>query len=307
MKNHAFLIQAHAYPNQLFDIVNLLKADNHFFFINIDAKNSRAFTKQDLQQLKRIKNVHLSDKNIIVNHGGFSQIECTISLLKQAFNHPVNIDYFHSLSGQDYPCMNNSNFDGLFENNNNSYMHFDSPGEITEWQKDKYPWRINNYHLIDELYIPYLNVSYPSILTRLALKVNDKLKLKRSEIPNLIGGWSWFSWHRKVTEYVLNYLSDNPSYLKRFKLTCCGDEIIFHTLLNDVAEELGIEKYNSLRYIEWHPKRESPTFPLVLDEREYDDITKSGAVFCRKLHPEKSEGLIERLKERINRNFIFSH
>lgn len=36
--NHAFLITAHAYPEQLKDIVGLLSAPNHYFFINIDRK-----------------------------------------------------------------------------------------------------------------------------------------------------------------------------------------------------------------------------------------------------------------------------
>jgi hypothetical protein len=36
--NHAFLITAHAYPEQLKDIIGLLSAPNHYFFINVDRK-----------------------------------------------------------------------------------------------------------------------------------------------------------------------------------------------------------------------------------------------------------------------------
>lgn len=35
---HAFLITAHAYFEQLCDIIELLSTPNHFFFINIDKK-----------------------------------------------------------------------------------------------------------------------------------------------------------------------------------------------------------------------------------------------------------------------------
>ena len=38
MLKHAFLITAHAYPGQLRDIIDLLSAPNHYFFINVDRK-----------------------------------------------------------------------------------------------------------------------------------------------------------------------------------------------------------------------------------------------------------------------------
>ena len=40
MLKHAFLITAHAYFEQLSDIISLLSAPNHYFFINIDKKNN---------------------------------------------------------------------------------------------------------------------------------------------------------------------------------------------------------------------------------------------------------------------------
>ncbi len=112
-------------------------------------------------------------------------------------------------------------------------------------------------------------------------------------------GWNWFSWHYSVMEYVLSYLRDNPQYLSRWKLTNCCDELIFHTMLNDKTKELNIDRYNSLRFVEWHPKREFTTLPLVLDEREYEDIIESGAFFCRKIHPGTSEKLMSMLDNHI--------
>ena len=53
----------------------------------------------------------------------------------------------------------------------------------------------------------------------------------RSEIENVAAGWSWFSWHKQVADYVLKYLNENPKYLYRFKYTACCDEVIFQGLL----------------------------------------------------------------------------
>lgn len=38
--NHAFLITAHTYFEQLEEIIGLLRASNHFFYINIDRKSN---------------------------------------------------------------------------------------------------------------------------------------------------------------------------------------------------------------------------------------------------------------------------
>lgn len=35
---HAFIIQVHNYPEQLKEIVDLLRSPNHYFFINVDKK-----------------------------------------------------------------------------------------------------------------------------------------------------------------------------------------------------------------------------------------------------------------------------
>lgn len=37
---HGFMIMTHAFPEQLEEIVNLLEAPNHYFFINIDKKQA---------------------------------------------------------------------------------------------------------------------------------------------------------------------------------------------------------------------------------------------------------------------------
>ena len=53
-QNHAFLIVAHDYPEQLAEIVHLLDAPNHFFFIHIDKKNTvRMMESPGVMKLKQ--------------------------------------------------------------------------------------------------------------------------------------------------------------------------------------------------------------------------------------------------------------
>lgn len=293
--NHAFLFQVHAYPTQIREIIDLLSANNHYFFINVDKKvNDSAFKAA----LKGCSNVYFTEgkERIRVNHAGFSQIACTLQLLKLA--QAKQMDYVHLLSGQDYPCVSNQEFDDFFEKcGNRSFMHYDSPEEALIWSKKKYPDRYRKYYACD---MPGRNHLIIKGIVVLLNKILKKVSPIRADIKNVAAGWSWFTWHNSVVDYVLSYISDNPVFLERFKYTSCCDEVIFHTILNGMDKELNIEKYNSLRFIEWHPKRPYKSLPLILDEHEYDEIINCGAFFCRKIHPVESATLKVMLRKRIS-------
>lgn len=292
--NHAFIIQIHTFPEQFGNIVRLLASPNHFFFINVDKKVKDIIPFQEA--VKGIPNIFFLQKRISVTHGGFSQIECTLSLLEIAYNTSIRIDYFHSLSGMDYPCLRNEEFDKIFENSTRSYMFFDAPELVSQWRDGKYSERVNCFDFRDIISSNFLPIKASRIIIG---TIVSKL-IKRNKIENLYAGWSWFSWHRNVVEYVFNYLKCNPKYYQRFRYTWNTDELIFHTILFDQAETLNIEKYDALRFIVWNPKRETKTLPLILDEREYTEILESGAILCRKIHPELSRGLIKKLMQKIN-------
>ncbi|MEJ8764174.1 beta-1,6-N-acetylglucosaminyltransferase [Phocaeicola sp. HCN-40430] len=155
--NHAFIFQVHNYPKLLHRIVSLLIAPNHYCFIHVDKK-------VDINQFKEyIKNDHIiflnDSERIIVNHGGFSQIQCTINLLKKVKDFPIKFDYVHSLSGQDFPLVNPLSFDNFFETHKgNSYMIFDTQEEHLLWSKPrgKYEERYRKFHFPDKKINPIL-------------------------------------------------------------------------------------------------------------------------------------------------------
>ena len=290
---HAFIIQVHNYPEQLKEIVDLLRSPNHYFFINVDKKVDDAPFVKELSGYPNVFFAHGKER-ISVNHAGFSQILCTLRLLRKALS--MDMDYYHSISGQDFPCVDNKTFDNFFETcGNRSYMHYDSPEEAKKWAKDKYPNRYRRYYAYD---MPGRNHLLVKAIVKVLNKMFTLLPL-RSEIENVAAGWSWFSWHKQVVNYVLRYLKDNPKYLYRFKYTACCDEVIFHTLLNGLDGKMNIDKYNCLRFIEWHPHRPFRTLPLVLKESEYTEIINSGSFFCRKIHPVESKQLKLMLLEHI--------
>jgi hypothetical protein len=295
MKLHAFLLQVHAYPQQLEAIIHILAASNHYFFIHIDKKSRAMMQAVEVARLKQREDVVFAP-SVRVNHGGFSMVRATLNMLEAAIAFPKKIDYFHLISGQDYPCVPVAALDAFFETGNRSYMYFDSPEEIEKWRKTKYLNRTQYFNYVD-LHVPFLSPKMSELLIK---GLNKIAKLyKRPPVSDIYAGWQWFSWHRNVVEYVLGFLNDNPKYVSRFKRCIYVDELFFHTFLFQKADELNIEKYNSLRYIDWYPKREASTLPLVLDERDWEAIVESQALFCRKVHPEISKNLINRLLRRI--------
>lgn len=291
---HAFLIIVHAYPVLLKTIVCHLAAENHYFFINIDKKVDDKPFKAELVNFNNVYFLEGKDR-ICVNHGCFSQIKVELALLLAAKK--FNPDYYHLISGQDFPCVSSKSFDLFFEKHNGeSFMHYDSDEEHKDWSKHKYPNRYRRYWFNDFFIIN------PNITRILKFFINFPFRylFVRPEIDDVSAGWNWFSWHKSVANYVLYHIYQNKQYLKRFRYTHCCDEIIFHTLLNKVTASLNINRYNCLRFIEWHPRREYTSLPLILDEREYKSIVKSGCLFCRKVHPNKSRILIMMLKRHIN-------
>lgn len=180
-----------------------------------------------------------------------------------------------------------------------SYMEIESKEYHDQCMMKKYPSRVQPWYLLD---VPHRDNRIINYCVRSFNFISKHFYFRRM-IPELWGGWNWFTWHRKVATFVIEQEQENPNFFKRFHHTNCGDELIFSTLLHPYLKELNIEPY-SLRYINWSKKAEGRNHvgsPLTLNEDEYEDIIHSGAFFCRKVDPVISK----ELKKKLTRN-IFS-
>lgn len=145
MKNHAFIFQVHKSPELFGRIVCVLAKENHYFFVNVDkkTKNYHDF----LIETKGIPNVHFLNKRISVHHGGISQVDATLALVKAAMDSGIKFDFIHSMSGQDYPLRSNEQFDEFFEQTEKSFMNFESQSYHDDCMRSrKYQKRINLWH-----------------------------------------------------------------------------------------------------------------------------------------------------------------
>jgi len=281
--NHAFLIMAHDEPELLKRIVNRLVAPNHYIFIHIDCKSPIYPFECQMHNVYYL----YGKQRVNVIWGGFSQLKAEFQLIKAALNCGIDMDYFHLISGHDYPIVSNTSFDVFFENNKGkSFLYYDKEDEAILWRQEKYPRRVCPYYLYD------VNIK-PMLLKRIVSKIlNIK---KRSYIENLYAGWNWFSFHKTVISWLMSHRQHYISMEKRFRYTSCSDEMFFQTILHPFVEQLDIETTSSLRYIDWHPKRQAKSLPLILELCDYDEIIQSGMLFCRKVNHSQSAELLNKL------------
>jgi hypothetical protein len=111
--------------------------------------------------------------------------------------------------------------------------------------------------------------------------------------PNLVfyGGPQWWNFSRETAKKVLEYVEQNPSYIRLFRHCFAVDEIFFQTLVMQL-KAVPLEN-DCLRCIFWDRRRNQ--FPAVVELTDFDEIQKSGALFTRKVHPETSAALLDRI------------
>lgn len=286
---HLFLMQVHKEPLLLKRILKKLAHENHYFLINIDSKSKQ---RTELEAVVKEQDNVLGITAMNVMHGGFSQISCTVNQMRAGLASPIKFDYFHTLSGQDYPCVNADDFDEFFQKNDRSYMMLDTEQDIENWLHSKYKERIEHYKFWDIFNGP---LSRKLHIAGIFNHLTHWIPRKCDFLEEICGGWNWFSLRRDAVQYLIEYIESHPNFYRRFKFTHCCDELIYSTILNPVSEQYGIVRRNSLRFVQWHPNRPYKSLPLVLNINELQDIRESGALFCRKVELGESDALMDSL------------
>ena len=160
--NHVFLMQVHQHPHLLGRILSKLAAPNHYFLINVDEKCPATLTREMKGAVLASGANVVETSRMGVMHGGFSQIACTLHQMRSALaaadanGDSIAFDYFHTISGQDYPCVSAERFDRFFEDScadgsHKSYLWVDPPECLERWRRDKYRARLDHWWFHDSL------------------------------------------------------------------------------------------------------------------------------------------------------------
>lgn len=244
----------------------------------------------DENYFKKYSNVYLT-KRYTINWGSYQQVQADAELFFDAYKR--DYDYYLLLSGQDLPIKSNQSIIDFLENNKEySFVDYEAFPKKA-WVKDFNGGftRVNYYYGFD-----FKRNSLGFVLKKLlaAVRIIQKVTgLKRKLQPvKYYGGWNWVNLNRSAMTHIINFLNTNPSFLKSFKYTLCGDEVWIQTaLMNSNRDEIKVIN-KELRYTDWRGCLENPK---VLTMEHLEELKESQDLFARKFDPDVDNAIIDRM------------
>lgn len=287
--HHSIMIMAHKDIEQICRLVSYFSQDCDVF-IHFDKKNE--LTTQDIERMMQYPQVRQMVQTHEVHWGGTSVLDCEMSLIRLAYNES-NADYYHLLSGQDYPIRPLCQFLKFFEDHQDDekkefiqFTHLPNPG-----------WEKNTFRRLQYFY-PY-DVAGDKANPKqwVAGQVREQLMrgIKRplpDEFDHIYGGSQWFSISRDAVKTLLDYTDRNPSFYRRMWMTFAPEECYVATILVNLLGEDKIENTNH-RFIRW--KNENGNYPANLGTEHFHYLVETDSFFARKIELPSSAKLLKQI------------
>ena len=278
---HAFLIMAHNEPEILNLLLSKLYHEDNVCFVHIDKKVSYGIKLKMCKIVEKYEGV-IIDKPINVKWGNYSQIRCEMLLFEEAFEYPVNFDYYHLLSGVNLPLYPIQYIHRFFELHKGAeffvIINEDSIDEKAGFE------RINYYHLYTCFGRRFTNILLRTGFAAFSIKIQKMIGVSRckSDINfSVYKGSNWCSITHNAVEFLLSRKKD---IFRRFKYTMCADEVYKQTIFMNspfakmryVTSEDDRMKSN-LREIDW-----SRGNPYTWKREDIALLSHSPNLFARK-------------------------
>lgn len=260
----AYVILCHKNPEQINMLIDNLTNDSVEFFIHVDQKSG---IEADITHRN---DIHFVKEPIDVRWGHYSQIECILKCFALIKEHE-KFSYIHIISGQDLPLASNEVILDFFKKNQGGefvkYLQLPNASETWgcyERVSVYYPrFLISRTRRMAAIRMRYIKLVMNAPFLQRRLGVLPKLLYK---------GSNWMSITGECMEYIMEFTSTSPEYVRFFKNTLCGDEIFFHTIILNSAFKDHVRS-EIKRYTDWET---GPDYPRTLTIEDYDRITSSG-------------------------------
>ena len=295
----AILLIAYKEMRQIKEMIDFFNED-YSFYIHVDKKSS--ISKKEIDDLLENKRVVFIGRKYRVNWGGTNYLKTILFLVNEALK-STEPEYFHLISGQDFPiksCFEIKKF--LEENRGKEFLEVSELHQDNEW--NTFAWsegggvdRLLYYYLYDVFNV---KLRYRHTLVLKLVQWQWRLGLRRKlpeKFPTLYGGSAFWTLSRQCLQHTSDYVTNNPFYLKRFAFTYVPDEIFFQTIILNSPFKKNVVNDN-LRFIVWENRNGNN--PANLDERDFENIIQSNKLFARKFQHPVSEKLLARLKSYLS-------
>lgn len=298
----AYLIQAHADPENLKRLINALD-DQDDFFIHIDKKSNIDPFYELLKEKSNVFFIEDPDR-IKVYWGGFSQVRATLNLIEKCLvqNKINGSDYLKVIliSGADYPIKSKKTFKSYLETFKD--VNFIRGMNVTEANTKKYNYCLRNYLFFD-FFLINQNITrvFRKILNLIGstiFKKTNYVLLENGKKMDVFHGSSWWALNIEVIKYIQEYSRNNNTLKKYFRYSLASDEKYFHTIFfNSVFSKTNISKgsepYIPATYAFSNLHIIDPSLSKWFNERDFESIKESDRFFVRKVSTKNSKTLLD--------------
>lgn len=267
--------------------------DDFSILIFLDKKSN--FSEDQIKTLRNSKNIVFLTKPYTVNWGGPKQLKSRLLLAEEGLKFP-DLEYFHFITGQDFPIKSCDYFKKFLKANRGKEFIRSTELPKKDWIGNGGLDRMRYYYFYD--YFNYYSKIGRKLIIGLVhfqklLKITRKIP---EGFPKLYGGSASWTLSYPCLKYIVDYTKANPNFLKRFEYCFAATEIFFQTLVMNSPMKENVVNRN-LRYSDWQQGNKST--PAILDETDYEKLAASEALFARKFKFPDSKKLILKLEENL--------
>ncbi len=222
MTKHAYLIAANANLQVLEVCLELLDDARNDIFLIFDKKSHITIEcKEALKSKVKQANFKILD-DIIINWGGWTQIEAVLKLLHAANHSNTYYSYIHFFQGSDLPIKNQDEIHAYFDKS--APMNFVSVEKNRKAMAQRKCWYrhifCHNRFFRKNKFVKALNFGLVEIQKLFGMTINQDVDLYQ--------GSALFS----ITGECANYVESKADEIeRRFRYSLAGDEVFLQSIL----------------------------------------------------------------------------
>ncbi len=291
-QRHAYLIAAHGGFDQLKALLRLLDVPENDVYLHMD-KKAKAFRAEDFASVMTQAAIHFVPR-LSAGWGSPCFIDVMLSLLSAAT--ATEHQYYHLLSGADLPLKPQKEIRAFFDGHAGlEFLNYQAPSI----DPCTLHYRLGLFH---PLYALGLHGPSAQKAESLLEALQNRLhidRLRHCSTP-FQKGHLWFSVTHGFAAYAV---AQAPAYRPLFRLSACGDEMFFHTIMLNSpfnGKRYMPDAYDdpaaALRCIDW--SRGDGSSPYTYTLADYETLQKSPCLFARKFNASRDPELFERILEK---------
>lgn len=291
----AFIILAHQLPEQLNVFTEQILCDSESeAFIHVNKLCENIIPKINLNE-----RVHISKNNIAIHWGSDEVLQALLIMMKEVLDYNKTFDYVIICTGQD--LLINNGLDDFLKTNygkviievckaeGDFYNRYVRARLLYKWPeiyRRKYDFRYHPFRLMRAIRYRYtLTGKWPFSKKKVDYDVSNMTFFK---------DWYWSAIPIDVVSFIINFMSNNPTYWSIYKNGYLPEEGFITTLLmnNGMSDRL-LDK--TMTYIK--PMRNN--HPPIFTVSDIDELEICGCSIARKFDMRVDGKVIEYYKDKL--------